>query len=80
MSEKFPRKVLYSRKTSLGVELLAPRMIVDILALKLYVGHQRAESRVAKIIQINEDNVRLFYGYSKSVIEMERKSKPKNVI
>ena len=50
LSEKFPRSVLYSRKTALGVGLLAPRTIVDILSLKLYIGHQRMESKVTKII------------------------------
>jgi len=80
LSEKFPRSVLYSRKTAMGIGLLAPRTIVDILALKLYVGHQRMNSKVAKIIQINEDNARLSYGYSRSVLETKRSHKPKQVI
>ena len=50
LSEKFPRSVSYSRKMVLGVGLLATRMIVDILLLKLYVDHQRMESKVSKII------------------------------
>ena len=39
LSEKFLRSVLYSRKTALGVGLLAPKTIVDTLSLKLYLGH-----------------------------------------
>ena len=80
LSERFPRKVLYMRNSALGVGLMAPRTIVDVLALKLYVGHQRARSKVAKIIQINEDNARMSYGYSASIIETSRKWKPNNVI
>ena len=60
--------------------MLAPRRIVDILALKLYIGNQRADNRIGKIIQINEDNARIQYEYLKSIIEMERKYRPKNVI
>ena len=56
LSENFPRSVLYSRKTALGVGLLAPRTIVDSLALKLCLGHRRANDRIAMIVQINEDN------------------------
>ena len=80
LSEKFSRKVLHYRKTSLGVGLLAPRTIVDVLALKLHVGHQRADSKVDKMIQINEENVRISCGHSVSVIETERKHKPNNVM
>jgi len=35
LSIKFPRKVLYARKSALGVGLMAPRTIMSILALKL---------------------------------------------
>jgi len=49
LSENFPRSVLYSRKTALGVGLLAPRIIIDALALKLYLGHKRANDRIAKV-------------------------------
>ena len=59
--------------------MLAPRTIVDVLALKLHVGHQRADSKVAKMIQMNEENTRISYGHSASVIETERKYKPNNV-
>ena len=50
LSEKLPRKVLYSRKSSLGAGILALRAIVDTLVLKLHVDYQRVESKVAKII------------------------------
>jgi len=56
LSENFPRAVLYLRKTALGVGLLSPKTIIDALARKLYLRHQRADDRIGKVIQINEDN------------------------
>ena len=58
---------------------MSPSTIVDTLALKLCVGHKRADSKVAKMIKINEENARLSYGYSKSVIETELKHKPNKI-
>ena len=80
LSENFPRSVLYSRKTALGVGLLAPRTIIDALALKLYLGHKRANDRIAKVTQINEDNARIQYRFSKSLLEVNRKVKPNKII
>ena len=79
LSEKFPRNILYARKTALGVGLLSPRTIIDTLSLKLYLGHQRMNSKVSEIMQINEDNARVSYGYSKGVLETDRKIKPNQI-
>ena len=59
LSEKLPRSVLYAKKSLLGVGLMLPTIIIDILALKLYAGHNRLESEVSKMIKINEENARL---------------------
>jgi len=56
LSKKFPRKMLYARKSALGVELMKPLRMVAILSLKLYMGHVRAQDRIANIIKINEEN------------------------
>ena len=79
LSSNFPRSVLYSRKTALGVGLMAPRTIIDGLAMKLYVGHQRSEDRISKIIQIIEDNTSTQYGYLNSVIDTNREVKPRSI-
>ena len=50
LSENFPRAVLYSRKTALGVGLIAPRTIINELSMKLYLGYRRADDRISKII------------------------------
>jgi len=69
LSVKFLRKVLYARKSALGVGLMAPWTIMSVLALKLYLSHQRGDTRVSKLITINEDNARLYYGFSANIIE-----------
>ena len=79
LSENFPRAVLYSRKTALGVGLIAPRTIIDELSMKLYLGHRRADDRISKIIQIIEDNARVQYRYSNSPIDVNRIEKPDNI-
>ena len=59
LSKNFPRHLLHSRKTVLGIGLLGPRTIVDVLALKLFFGHKRMNDKVTKLIQTNEDNARV---------------------
>ena len=80
LSEKFSRSVLYSRKIVLGIGLMAPKTIIDVLLLKLYLGNQRLNQKVVKIIQINEDNARLSYGYSECILEMKQKYKPNKIM
>ena len=46
LSENFPQRILYARKMALRVRLIALRIIMDILALRLYVGNERANNRV----------------------------------
>ena len=67
LSEKFPRAVLHSRKTALGVGLMKPTTIVNILTLKLCVGHKRFNDRIAKIIGLNEEEETCQNGYNEHV-------------
>ena len=80
LSIKFPSNILYARKSMLGVKLMSPSTIMDILALKLYIGYNRGESEVAKIIKILEENAWLQYGYSGYILETSRDKKPKQLI
>ena len=66
---------MYSRKTALEVGLLSPSIVIYTLAMKLYLGHIRANSRIRKVIQINEDKARLQYRYSESIIDIDRQEK-----
>ena len=54
LSKKFPKKILYSRKSELGVGIMKPTTMITILALKLYLGHKRNEDRISNIISIIE--------------------------
>ena len=40
LSIKFSRSVLYIRKSVVGIGIIKPSTIIDILALKLYIGHK----------------------------------------
>ena len=80
LSERFPRDMLYSRKTALGVGIMKPSTIIDILALKLYVGHKRSNDRIAKIIRINEEEASYQNGFNENVIKTPRNLKLKERI
>ena len=51
----FPRKLLYVRKDALGVGLMEPQTVIDLLAIKLYVGNKRREQELGGIINVHED-------------------------
>ena len=71
LSEKFLRDILYARKSALGVGLMSPITIMNILALKLYAGYNRGETKVSKIIKINEENARLHYRFAAGILDTE---------
>ena len=39
IGKKFPRRILYIRKTAIRVELIKLSIVVRIQALKLYIGY-----------------------------------------
>ena len=55
LSIKFPRSILYTRKTAIGIGIMKPSIIIDTLALKLYRGHKRQKSRITILIKANEE-------------------------
>ena len=71
LGENFPREVLYSRKSALGVGLLKPTTVLAILSMKLYVGHMRMEDQMSKMIRIIQENEGLQYGYNAQIMEVE---------
>ena len=52
----FPRKLLHSRVTSIGVGMMAPRIAIAVLTIKLYMSRQRMESENEKLMQMTENN------------------------
>ena len=56
LSTKFLRNILYTRKLILRVGLIVPSTTIDILALKLHVGHNHRDSKVVAMINILEEH------------------------
>ena len=77
LGEKFPRLCLYSRRSALGIGLLKPTTILAILALKLYVGHKRLNTKISRMITINEQMQHLQNGYNIHPIETPEELKIK---
>ena len=80
LSKRFPRKILYTQKSQLGVGILRLSTIMTILSLKLYIGHLRYGDEVSKQICINERNAQFQYGFSSEILRIEDKWKPENKI
>ena len=55
LSRKFPRLILYSRKSALGVGIIKPSTIIDMLKAKQYIGHKRMNSIVQESIKLQEE-------------------------
>ena len=55
LSKKFPRNVLYSRKSALGVVLMNLPTIINILKAKLYIGNIHREGVTNEVIKLHEE-------------------------
>ena len=60
---------MHARKSALGVGLMSPITMLNVLALKLHISYKRGDMKVSKMIRINEENISLHYGFSKSAID-----------
>ena len=54
-SKNFLRTALYSRKSSLGIGLILPKIIIDMLKLKMCIGNKRKSRNTANTITAHED-------------------------
>ena len=52
LSRNFLRKVLYSRKSALGISIMTPSTIMNILRAKLYLGNKRMEGIANEAIKL----------------------------
>ena len=52
---KFPQNVLYFHKSTLGIGLMEPSTIIDILKLKSYIRNKRKRGNTHKAIQVQEN-------------------------
>ena len=53
--KKFPRTALYSRKCALGIGLMTPSTIIDILKLKMHVGNKQKKRNVVDAVSAQEN-------------------------
>ena len=56
LGEKFPRKCSCSRRTALGVGLMNSNTTLAILALKSCLGHEHLNTKVGRMIKMNEQS------------------------
>ena len=55
LSSKFPKELLYARRSTLGVGLITLNTALSIAALKLYISNKRMGNRANEMIRINEE-------------------------
>ena len=60
------------RKLAIGIRIMKPSTIIDILNLKLYIDYNRQQSRLSQLIKVNEEVAFIHNGVNKSLIEMEK--------
>ena len=70
LSTKFPKHMLYARKSVGRLRLLQPKTILAIMAMKQYITDNRTNNNIAKTIKIAEDQIHAITGYSKRLIEV----------
>ena len=56
------------RRNVLRIGLLKSKMIIETLALKLYIRYKRVKTKIAKLININEVMQFIESGYNSEVI------------
>ena len=59
LSKNFLRQVLYSRKSALGIGIMTPSTIIDMLKAKLYIGNIRKEGVAKEAIDLQEEYLRV---------------------
>ena len=62
LSRKFPRSILCSRKSALGIGILTPSAIMDMFKTKLFLGKLRTEGNEAKAVAAQEEYLALESG------------------
>ena len=50
-------------------------MIIDILSLKLYLGHKCKHSRISKLIETNEEYTMINYRINNDLIRVPREDR-----
>ena len=75
LSKNFPKKLLYVRKVFLGIGLLYPKIVLVILAMKLYLGYRRVRKNVINMIEMSKEYIESLRSFSNRWHEVESKYK-----
>jgi len=59
LSRKFPRDILHSRKSALGVGIMKPTTIIDMLKAKLFLGNVRRKGVTYVAIKLQEEYLKV---------------------
>ena len=57
LGRNFPRTSLCSKKNSVGIGLIKPKIVVAILARKLHIENLTANTKISKTIQMQEESL-----------------------
>ena len=68
LSRKFPRDVLHSRKSALGVGIMTPKTIIDVLKAKTCLGNIRRREEINKSM-LNQQELMTVEAGRKIIIE-----------
>ena len=55
LGKYFPRKLLHMKNPALGVGLIEPSEVIDLLAIKFYAGNKRMKCTFDKVIGVHEE-------------------------
>ena len=72
LGKKFLRVILYIQQNQLGIWLIKPKTVIAILVCKLCIRNKRVNSKLAKLIRINEELVAVEYGRRSTNNRQER--------
>ena len=64
LSRNFPRVVLYSRKSALGVGIMVPLTIISLLKAKLYLSNIRVKCTTYQAISVQEEYQQIKAGWN----------------
>jgi len=67
LSRKFPRDVLYSRRSVLGIGIMKPSTIIVLLKAKLYLGNVRRKGVTYAAIKLQEEYLKVKVGRDISI-------------
>lgn len=72
LSEKFPRILMYSDVSIMGLGFLRPIIIINQLQVKMYVGHTRMQSDTYEMIETIHETIQFNSGLSQPIDSIPR--------